>query len=115
MRFRLCRAFLSEWKDENGYSPTKKKGTTAERPIINSVYEGFEYYDSTLKKKIIWDGVKWTDFDNNSVDSLKQGTTQQRPTEVKAGFYYFDTTLNKPIWKKDDITNVWIDATGAEV
>lgn len=107
--------YTIEWKDENGYSPTKKKGTTAERPIINSVYEGFEYYDSTLKKKIIWDGVKWTDFDNNSVDSLKQGTTQQRPTEVKAGFYYFDTTLNKPIWKKDDTSEDWVDATGAKV
>nr|DAX04655.1 MAG TPA: tailspike protein [Bacteriophage sp.] len=31
------------------------------------------------------------------------------------GFYYFDTSLNKPIWKNSDTENVWIDATGATV
>lgn len=59
--------------------------------------------------------IKWVDSKGNSVNVVKQGTTQQRPTDVKAGFYYFDTTLNKPIWKKDDTSEDWIDATGAKV
>lgn len=66
-------------------------------------------------KPIWFQGNKWIDSNGNSISSIKTGTTQQRPTDVKAGFYYFDTTLNKPIWKKDDTTNVWIDAMGAEV
>lgn len=66
-------------------------------------------------KNIYWNGTIWIDEQGNPVDSTKQGTTQQRPTGVKAGFYYFDTTLNKPIWKKEDTGTIWVDATGAEV
>lgn len=45
----------------------------------------------------------------------RAGTQYQRPANVKMGFYYFDTSLNKPIWKNSDTENVWIDATGATV
>lgn len=41
----------------------KRKGTTEERPILFDNNEGFEYYDSTLKKKILWNGIKWTNID----------------------------------------------------
>ena len=41
----------------------KRKGTTEERPILLDNNEGFEYYDSTLKKKILWNGIKWTNID----------------------------------------------------
>lgn len=34
---------------------------------------------------------------------------------VPAGFYYFDTSLNKPVWKKNDDTNEWVDASGVTV
>ena len=73
------------------------------------------FKDTINNKLLLYNKSKWYNSDGNPIDSLKQGTTQQRPTDVKAGFYYFDTTLNKPIWKKDDTTNVWIDAMGAEV
>lgn len=59
--------YTIEWKDENGYSPTKKKGTTAERPTLDSTYEGFEYYDSTLKKKVLWNGIAWVNMDGSSL------------------------------------------------
>lgn len=39
------------------------KGTTDNRPILASINEGFEYYDSTLKKKILWNGTAWTNLD----------------------------------------------------
>ena len=90
-------------------------GASEDRPILNESYLGFQFFDTTIKKIIYWNTSYWVDSNGNSVNSLKQGTTQQRPTDVKAGFYYFDTTLNKPIWKKDDTTNVWIDAMGAKV
>jgi hypothetical protein len=41
-----------------------------------------------------------------------QGTTAERPTVDVIGFYYFDTTLGKPIfWSGTQ----WVDATGAAV
>lgn len=41
------------------------------------------------------------------------GTTAQRPTSgTSPGFTYFDTTLNKPIWRNSSNTG-WVDATGS--
>lgn len=42
------------------------------------------------------------------------GTTSKRPTICVVGQMYFDTTLNKPIWRNKD-NNGWVDATGATV
>ena len=38
-------------------------GNTTERPTLTINEEGFEYYDSTLKKKILWNGTAWTNMD----------------------------------------------------
>lgn len=43
------------------------KGTTDNRPILASINEGFEYYDSTLKKKILWNGSTWTNLDGSAL------------------------------------------------
>lgn len=51
----------------------------------------------------------------NHLKKRKQGNSENRPTNVPAGFYYFDTSLNKPVWKKNDDTNEWVDATGSSV
>lgn len=53
-------------------------------------------------------------FGNSFVENLPshKGTSAQRPKKVKAGFFYFDTTLNKPIWKKSDDSFDWVDAQG---
>jgi hypothetical protein len=37
------------------------------------------------------------------------GTTAQRPTVAPTGFMYFDTTLNRPIWRSGA---GWVDAAG---
>ncbi|MCE0438247.1 hypothetical protein LVW23_22415 [Klebsiella pneumoniae] len=43
------------------------------------------------------------------------GTTANRPSSAAvAGMQYFDTTLNKPIWRNAANTG-WVDATGASV
>lgn len=48
-----------------GSTYCKVKGTTSERPLLGEFIEdiGAEYYDTTLKKKIIWNGTKWTNVD----------------------------------------------------
>lgn len=44
------------------------------------------------------------------------GTTANRPTQdIWVGRFYFDTTLNKPIWVKTVSPIVWVDATSAVV
>jgi hypothetical protein len=40
------------------------------------------------------------------------GTTEERNATMRTGDIFFDTTLNKPIWR---IGEKWVDATGAEV
>ena len=40
------------------------------------------------------------------------GSTTYRPTNPSAGYQYFDTTLNKPIWWT---SSNWVDATGNQV
>ena len=41
------------------------KGTTVQRP--HDVIEGFEYYDTTLKKKILWNGTAWVNLDGTEL------------------------------------------------
>lgn len=43
---------------------------------------------------------------------IKSGATNVRPNDAPIGAYFFDTTLNKPIWYNG--TN-WVDATGTTV
>lgn len=43
------------------------RGTTADRPILSSENVGFQYYDTDLKKYIVWDGTGWTNMDGSSL------------------------------------------------
>ena len=65
--------------------------------------------------KYQYDGTNWLDKNGIIANTRKQGNSENRPTNVPAGFYYFDTSLNKPVWKKNDDTNEWVDATGSNV
>ena len=61
-----------------------------------------------------WNGF-FSDVFNFLNAMTQSGTTAQRPTSfLFAGRPYFDTTLNKPIWRNKTST-AWIDATGASV
>jgi hypothetical protein len=40
-------------------------GSTTNRPTLSATDEGFEYYDSTLKKKILWNGTDWVNVDGS--------------------------------------------------
>lgn len=45
--------------------------------------------------------------------TILKGPTGSRPANAKIGQMYFDTTLGKPVWKKNDTQ--WVDATGTVV
>ena len=47
----------------NGLSLAIQRGDTASRPSLTSYDAGFQYYDSTLKKSILWNGREWTNMD----------------------------------------------------
>jgi len=52
-----------------------------------------------------WDAIE--------IPIVLRGTTEERPTQnLYIGLMYFDTTLNKPIWRK---SNGWVDSTGNTV
>lgn len=65
--------------------------------------------------------VPWAQFiqrTHNNAKTLQQsGVTADRPTSVLwIGRFYFDTTINKPIWiKQVKPAVVWIDAAGGVV
>lgn len=48
-------------------STDKTTGTSSERPNLTNLDEGFEYYDSTLKKKIFWNGSTWANLDGTEL------------------------------------------------
>nr|DAT77987.1 MAG TPA: hypothetical protein [Caudoviricetes sp.] len=54
------------------YYPYRKnlkldKGISKYRPKLNINDEGFEYYDTSLKKKILWNGSEWTNMDGTAL------------------------------------------------
>ncbi len=58
----------------------------------------------------VW--IQWFNALVNLINTPPSGITSARPSNVPVGYYYFDTTLEKPIWWKG---SVWVDATGATV
>lgn len=77
-----------------------KFGSTADRPINDPsqpIPTGFQYFDTTLNKLIIWNGNAWVDASGYPADILREGTTEQRPTGVQIGFIYKDTTIDELI------------------
>ena len=43
------------------------KGTDKQRPDNSTISMGFQYYDTTLKKYIVWNGTEWTNMDGSSL------------------------------------------------
>lgn len=44
-----------------------QKGTTANRPVLSSENIGFQYYNTDLKKYVVWDGTEWTNMDGTAL------------------------------------------------
>ena len=65
------------WRDALGNNPDLAvKGATNIRPTLLNTDEGFEYYDTNLKKKILWNGTTWVNLDNTNLDTpINEWTT----------------------------------------
>lgn len=56
------------WVGVDGYNVVlKRKGTTEERPTPLLGDSGFQYYDTTLKKYICWNGTTWVNMDGTAL------------------------------------------------
>lgn len=82
------------------------------------LWEGYTYYDKATNKLGFSKDTgsaqapnTLVDYIGNPINTPVSGTT--RPTDVRVGTIFFDTTLGKPIWYKG--SNVWVDATGVNV
>lgn len=72
---------------------------------------GSYYFNKSNNALMIYTD-KWKKVKTIDENLQESGLTSNRPVNILAGFLYFDTNLNKPIWwtgKK------WVDATGADV
>jgi len=75
------------------------------------------FVSSTNEKFIDNTGVERLTLEGLKADVLRRnkGTTAERPTiDLETGFIYFDTTLNKPIFR-NAANNGWVDAMGTTV
>lgn len=45
----------------------KKKGTTEERPSANASIAGWQYYDTTLNKVVMYNGTAWVNLDGSTL------------------------------------------------
>lgn len=56
---------FTKYNIKNG---TIKKGKSSERPILQSKDSSFQYYDTELKKYIVWNGTGWTNMDGTALE-----------------------------------------------
>lgn len=72
---------------------------------------GSYYFNKSNNALMIYTN-KWKKVKTIDENLQESGSTLNRPVNIQAGFLYFDTNLNKPIWWTGER---WVDATGAEV
>ena len=119
---------VPRWMTSDGAYITDKvtriKGTTAQREAMSLDYNshGLRYYDTDLKKYVMFNGWIWTNLDGTN---LKQsGTFAEKPTDTRSvpiGFKYFCTDRQTTEGATNGIeiiykgNNVWVDALGRVV
>ena len=84
---------------ETDFSALTKRVSSAESNIV------------TNTTAIATETTRATAIESTKLD-LSTGNTESRPTGKIAGYVYFDTTLNKPIWYTG---TSWVDATGTAI
>lgn len=119
---------VPRWMTSDGAYITDKvtriKGTTVQREAMSLDYNsyGLRYYDTDLKKYVMFNGWIWTNLDGTN---LKQyGTFAEKPTDTRSvpiGFKYFCTDRQTTEGATNGIeiiykgNNIWVDALGRVV
>ena len=105
-------AFIDDKNNKKAYDgrdlDVNKFGETTDRPITG-IYEGFQFYDTTINKLIWWNGQMWIDSNGIKAELNRKGDSNSRPALMtnEAGFQYYDTTLKKYIvWNGTEWTNM---------
>ncbi len=80
--------------------------------LNGAIGDGFTMSNNTDNRLLHKSNRIICDSEGNPADALREGPTASRPTNVRDRFQYFDTTINKYIWKHG---NSWIDANGNTV
>ena len=91
-----CSLGAAFWR--SGSSPKSLMGSVITRMTSGKIERSYDW------------GTTWE-------NDIPSGTTATRPTNTAimyAGYYYFDTTLGKPIYRNTANTG-WVDATGTAV
>lgn len=53
--------------DAYGYTYSRVRGSTDQRPSLTYTDAGFQFYDNVLKKTILWNGTEWVNMDGTSL------------------------------------------------
>ena len=64
---KLCYSQNNIWYDSLGNIANLSKGNSNKRP--ENVNIGYQFYDTTLKKYIVWNGTEWTNMDGTDLDT----------------------------------------------
>lgn len=101
--------------DNNGVCINKIKfvkiesgNSTLRESFAGTIPTNYPYYDTTLKKKLLYNGSKWVD-DDGFTAAKSSGATRPTLDSTDAGYRYYDTTLGKPIYWNG---LSWIDGDG---
>lgn len=57
----------TKWVDNMGFTAGLTRGTTAQRPTLDSTDYGYIYYDGQLGKYIVWKGTVWANMDGTAL------------------------------------------------
>lgn len=77
-------------------------------------YIGFQYFDISLGKKVLWNGTEWIESDGLKAGIERFGSKDKRPqtSNIPIGFPYFDTSLGRIIvWNGSK----WINVDGTSL
>lgn len=101
----------SSWRSDRGYSTDKPYGINVN---LQNEPIGSMFFRTDLHKPIFNDKERgyYVDADGNRFDLPREGTSNNRPSNVNFGFIYKDTTLGKLIiWDGSS----WVNMDGTEL
>lgn len=94
----------------DNYYPIGDFSTEKPENTIGAIF----YDENSYKINYQYHFSAWRELISIKVGTKTSGNNTERPSldAIYNGFFYFDTTLNKPIWWTGE---KWVDATGTEV
>lgn len=106
-----------DWLDVDGIKTgIPRKGVSNNMPNMEYIYiqegkDGFQYYNTEIKKSFRWVGDNWYEYDAEVAYIKRSGSFSSKPIPSNIGFQYFNTDTHKMItWDGDK----WWNPDGTE-